>query len=97
MKNITLNYHRTIAFAYILLSVVFSACQDTRSFENVRKLKTGMTIVEVEKLMGEPLIYDRESDSSESRTYVYDNSGNGMDRNIRITFVNEKSVIIRNY
>ena len=68
-----------ILIGCVVLLLVFSGCQDTRSFENARKIETGMTISQVEKYMGKPISYRRENDTTEERRYVYDSPGNGMD------------------
>ena len=80
---------------YALLPVVFYACHDTRSFENARKVKCGMTINEIEKSMGRPLTYQYINDSTESRGYVYDNSGNGIDKRLEVTYENGISTGIK--
>jgi hypothetical protein len=36
----------------ILIALLFCSCNDTRSFESARMIKTGMSITEVEKYMG---------------------------------------------
>ena len=82
---------------YAMLPVVFYACQDTRSFENARRIKTGMTIIQVEEYMGEPIGYDYINDSTESRRYVYDNAGNGMDKHLEVTYENGISTGIKDY
>ena len=80
---------------YAILTVVFCACHDTRSFENVRKIKCGMTIIEIENNMGHPIGYDYINDSTESRKYVYDNAGNGIDRQIEVYYENGISKSIK--
>jgi len=80
---------------YAMLPAVFYACQDTRSFENVRKVKHGMTISEIENSMGKPLSYDYINDSTEERRYVYDNAGNGMDKHLTVTYKNGISTGIK--
>lgn len=82
---------------YAMLSVVFYACHDTRSFENARKVKRGMTISEIEKSMGHPLTYNYINDSTESRRYVYDNSGNGIDKFLEVTYENGISKDIKDH
>ncbi len=79
----------------IILSLILSSCHDTVNFENVRKLKTGMSITKIEGYMGEPLSYTRISDSSEMRTYIYDSPFNGYDKYIDIEYVNEKAKNIK--
>lgn len=81
---------------YFLFAALFVACQDTRSFENVRRLKSGMTIEQVERFMGKPLNYQYVNDSTEKRTYVYDNAGNGIDNYIEVTFELDKVKLIKN-
>lgn len=98
MKNRTSNLFRIRHFFYALLvAVIFYACHDTRSFENVRKIKIGMTITEIENSMGEPIVYDYINDSTESREYVYDNAGNGIDKYINVIYENGKAKSIKNY
>lgn len=94
MKTIKSIYHS--AFAYMLLSLLFNACQDTNSFEKVRQLKTGMTITDCEQLMGDPIIYERINDTVESRSYLYDNAGNGIDIKIEVIFSKDKAISINN-
>lgn len=79
----------------LLLALLMAGCKDSRSFETVRQLKTGMTISEVEKIMGEPFNYERLNDSAEERMYVYDRPGTGADAFINVTFQNEKVVTIK--
>lgn len=80
---------------FILCPVVINACHDTRSYENARKVKCGMTIKQIEKSMGDPLSYHYINDSTESRKYVYDNSGNGLDQYLEVTYENGISTLIK--
>lgn len=73
----------------LLLCIPFS-CYDTNSFEKVRKLKTGMSIEQVEAIMGRPNSYYRRNDSTEKRNYTYDLPSNGMDIYIYVIYENEK-------
>lgn len=79
----------------IIICVLLTACHDTRSYENVRKIKTGMKINEIEYFMGSPFGYDRINDSTESRVYLFDNVGNGIDMQVRVVYQNEISVLIK--
>jgi hypothetical protein len=79
----------------ILTALLLYSCHDTRSFECARKLKTGMTISEIESIMDEPVSYERVNDSTESRSYQYDSPSSGMDKNIKITFINGKATDIK--
>ena len=81
-------------FPIVFLSIILFSCYDSNSFENVRHLKNGMTIKDVEAQMGEPLSYEYVNDSTEKRAYVYDNPGNGLDVAIRIIYENEKVISI---
>lgn len=83
---------KVFAFTYVILSVAFLGCHDTRSFESVRKLKTGMTVCQVEEYMGEPISYGYLNDTTEKRSYVYDNPGNGID--IFIGVIYENGVVV---
>lgn len=78
----------------LALSVLLS-CQDTRSFEHARNIKHGMSIKEVEQSMGDPMSYDYVNDSTEERSYVYDNAGNGLDKRLEVTYENERVIDIR--
>jgi hypothetical protein len=79
----------------IALLFALSACHDTRSFENVRHLKKGMALSEVERLMGKVVGYTRLSDTSEKRWYIFDNPGNGIDRHLIVTFENDRLVNVK--
>lgn len=95
MKNKSLiNRILGISF-YALLPAIFYACHDTRSFENMRKVKCGMTISQIEESMGQPITYDYINDSIEERRYVYDNAGNGIDKHLTVTYENGISTGIK--
>lgn len=80
-----------------MLSVVFYACHDTNSFEQVRQIRTGMTITQVEGYMGKPTKYSYVNDSTEWRYYTYDEAGSGVDKQIQVTYQNERVMGIKNY
>ncbi len=74
----------------IVLLLSLTSCYDNVPFDKVRCLKTGMTISEAEYYVGEPLTYKYLTDTTESRTYAYDNPGNGTDVIIRVYYCNDK-------
>jgi hypothetical protein len=89
------NFLKKSTLLFIVSLTLFS-CQDTQSFENVRKLRKGMTINQAELFIGNPQTYKYIDDSTELRTYKYDNPGNGMDMDFKIYYVNEKINTISN-
>ena len=80
-------------FILTLFSILYS-CQDTRSFENVTKVKHGMTISEIESIMGTPHNYSYINDSTETRSYVYDEP-TGMDKYLKIVYQNSIAIEIK--
>ena len=95
MKKLKLNIEN-LACVSLLLSVVLYSCKDTQSFENIRKLKTGQTLKQVENTIGNPIDYKRLNDSMESRRYVYDSPKSQIDQFIEITYKNEIVINIKN-
>lgn len=78
----------------LILCALLCSCHDTNSYENVRKLKTGMSLIEVKEIMGNPVFYMYINDSTEVMRYFFDIPLNGFDQKISITYINERIVKI---